>query len=48
MDIRQLEMLDRSVDIAIDKSTMDAMIHGSIWDPPEDVRRNVGQYVDEV
>lgn len=48
MDIRQLEMLDRSVDVAIDKSTMDAMIHGSIWDPPEDVRRNVGQYVDEV
>lgn len=48
MDIRQLELPDRSVNVAIDKGTMDAMIHGSLWDPPEDVRQNLGQYVDEV
>ncbi|KFY37501.1 hypothetical protein V495_07151 [Pseudogymnoascus sp. VKM F-4514 (FW-929)] len=48
MDIRQLELPDRSVNVAIDKGTMDAMIHGSLWDPPEDVRRNVGQYVARV
>jgi EEF1A lysine methyltransferase 4 len=48
MDVRNLHLPDRSVDVAIDKGTLDAMIHGSQWDPPEDVRRNVGQYVDEV
>lgn len=24
------------------------MIHGSLWDPPEDVRENIGKYIDEV
>jgi hypothetical protein len=48
MDVRNLNLPDQSVDVAIDKGTLDAMIHGSQWDPPEDVRRNVGQYVDEV
>lgn len=48
MDVRHLELPDWSIDIAIDKGTLDAMIHGSLWDPPEDVRRNVGNYVDEV
>lgn len=48
MDIRALELPDESVDVAIDKLTMDAMIHGSCWDPPQDVLDNVGRYVDEV
>ena len=48
MDVRHLELSDQLVDVAIDKGTLDAMIHGSLWDPPEDVRRNVGMYVDEV
>lgn len=48
MDVRCLELPNRSVDVAIDKGTLDAMIHGSLWDPPEDVRCNVGEYVDEV
>jgi hypothetical protein len=48
MDVRKLELQDGSVDVAIDKGTLDAMIHGSLWDPPEDVRSNVSQYVDEV
>lgn len=48
MDVRKLEIEAESVDIAIDKGTLDAFIHGSLWDPPEDVRTNVGAYVDEV
>lgn len=48
MDVRSLELPNASVDIAIDKGTLDAMIHGSLWDPPDDVRSNVGRYVDEV
>jgi hypothetical protein len=48
MDIRNLELPDKSVDVAIDKGTLDAMIHGSLWDPLDDVRENVGKYVDEV
>jgi hypothetical protein len=48
MDVRNLELPDASIDVAIDKGTLDAMIHGSLWDPPEDVRSNVGKYVDEV
>ncbi|KAE9370184.1 S-adenosyl-L-methionine-dependent methyltransferase [Stipitochalara longipes BDJ] len=48
MDLRELELPDASVDIAVDKSTLDAFLHGSLWDPPDDVRTNVGKYVDEV
>jgi hypothetical protein len=48
MDVRHLELSNRSVDVAIDKGTLDAMIHGSLWNPPDNVRRNVGKYVDEV
>lgn len=48
MDVRQLLMPNESVDVAIDKGTLDAMIHGSLWDPPTDVQSNVGKYVDEV
>lgn len=48
MDVRNLQIPDASVEVAIDKGTLDAMIHGSMWDPPADVRSNVGKYVDEV
>lgn len=48
MDVRNLELESASVEVAIDKGTLDAFIHGSLWDPPEDVRENVGKYVDEV
>jgi hypothetical protein len=27
---------------------MDAMLHGSLWDPEDDVKENVGLYVNEV
>jgi hypothetical protein len=48
MDVRKLDIPDASVDLAIDKGTLDAFIHGSPWNPPEDVVQNVGSYVDEV
>jgi hypothetical protein len=48
MDVRDLQIPDSSVDVAIDKGTLDAMIHGSLWDPPADVQSNVGKYVNEV
>ncbi|MCJ1285008.1 hypothetical protein MMC26_004345 [Xylographa opegraphella] len=54
-DVRNLSLDDASIDIAIDKAsaqqlsgTLDAMLHGSQWDPPEDVQANVRAYVDEV
>lgn len=48
MDVRELDLPDASVDIAVDKGTLDTFVHGSLWDPPDDVRTNVGKYVDEV
>lgn len=48
MDVRSLEIPSASIDVAVDKATLDAFIHGSLWDPPDDVRENVGKYVDEV
>ncbi|TVY47578.1 Endothelin-converting enzyme [Lachnellula occidentalis] len=47
MDVRAIQFPESSIDVAIDKSTLDAMLHGSLWDPPADVRDNVGKYVDE-
>jgi len=47
-DVRNLSEPDCSVDIAFDKGTLDAMIFGSPWDPPESVRENTRRYVDEV
>jgi hypothetical protein len=48
MDVRDIKLEDGGVDVAIDKGTLDAMLHGSLWDPPDDVRESVGKYVDEV
>jgi len=48
MDIRKLGLEDRSVDFAVDKATLDVFLYGSLWDPPPDVRENVGAYVDQV
>ena len=48
MDVRKLDFSDASFDVAIDKGTLDAMIHGSPWNPPDDVRSNIRAYVDEV
>ena len=49
-DVRDMraQIRDYSVDVAFDKGTLDAMIRGSPWDPPEDVREDVKAYLDEV
>ena len=49
MDVRDMKpVADSSVDVAFDKGTLDAMIYGSPWDPPDEVKSNTGRYVDEV
>ena len=48
-DVRHMtDVADSSMDVVIDKGTLDAMISGSLWDPPEVVKVNTGLYVDEV
>jgi EEF1A lysine methyltransferase 4 len=49
MDVRGMEdLLPHSIDVAFDKGTLDAMIYGSGWDPPDEVRENTGRYMREV
>lgn len=49
MDVRDmLGIATASIDVAIDKGTLDAMIYGSLWDPPEEVRGDTERYIDEV
>ena len=48
-DVRDMTGIDtKSVDIAFDKGTLDAMIYGSPWSPPEEVLENSGRYINEV
>lgn len=48
-DIRDMKHIcAASVDVAFDKGTMDAMIHGSPWSPPDDVLNNTERYINEV
>lgn len=48
-DVRDMSgFADNSIDIAFDKGTLDAMIYGSLWDPPEEVLNNTARYIDEV
>jgi len=37
-----------SIDVAFDKGTLDAMIHGSPWSPPPDVVEKTSAYIQEV
>jgi hypothetical protein len=48
MDVRHMTFSPGTFDIAIDKGTLDAMFYGSLWDPEPEVRKNIGEYVDEV
>jgi hypothetical protein len=48
MNGSKLQFSDPTFDMAIDKSTLDAMLHGSLWDPEDDVKANATAYVDEV
>jgi hypothetical protein len=48
-DVRDMKDIEtKSVDVAFDKGTMDAMIHGSPWSPPDEVLENTGRYINEV
>lgn len=48
-DVRHMTgFADAEFEVAIDKGTLDAMISGSLWDPPEEVRTNTRLYIDEV
>lgn len=49
MDVRDMAgIADKSVDVAFDKGTLDAMIHGSPWSPPDDVKQSTSKYLEEV
>ncbi|KAJ7855034.1 S-adenosyl-L-methionine-dependent methyltransferase [Mycena olivaceomarginata] len=48
-DVRQMSSIpDNDVDVAVDKGTLDAMLWGSLWDPPDEVKDNTRRYIDEV
>ncbi|KAL0261229.1 hypothetical protein SLS55_004925 [Diplodia seriata] len=48
-DVRDMKDIpDGSVDVAFDKGTLDAMIFGSPWDPPDTVKENTARYINEV
>ena len=49
-DVRDMGELiaDASVDVAFDKGTLDAMIHGSPWSPSDEVLENAGRYLKDV
>ena len=48
MDVRAMSFPDQSFDICIDKCALDAMLRGSMWDPPDEVKKNGATYVGEV
>jgi hypothetical protein len=49
MDVRHMDQISSgSIDVAFDKGTLDAMVHGNPWSPPDDVRENTAQYMREV
>ncbi|KAK0252093.1 hypothetical protein B0A54_07796 [Friedmanniomyces endolithicus] len=48
-DVRDMPSItSNSIDVAFDKGTLDAMIHGSPWDPPDEVKQNASRYMREV
>jgi hypothetical protein len=48
-DVRNMtEIESKSVAVVFDKGTLDAMIYGSPWSPPEEVLENSGRYINEV
>lgn len=48
-DVRDMKDVGSdSVDVAFDKGTLDAMIHGSPWSPPDQVLSDTSRYMREV
>lgn len=49
LDVRNMSGIEnKSVDVAFDKGTLDAMIFGSPWTPPDEVKENTSKYLREV
>ncbi|KAJ2452962.1 hypothetical protein EV183_002547 [Coemansia sp. RSA 2336] len=50
MDVRELVLGDGSVDVALDKGTLDALMceQGDVWEPSPELCANVRRVVDEV
>lgn len=49
MDVRDMHgVAERSIDMAFDKGTLDAMIYGNPWSPPDEVTENTSRYINEV
>lgn len=49
MDVRNMaDIPDKSIDVAFDKGTLDAMIYGSPWSPPSQVKEDTSKYIQEV
>ncbi|PIA13463.1 S-adenosyl-L-methionine-dependent methyltransferase [Coemansia reversa NRRL 1564] len=50
MDVRELALEEGSVDVAIDKGTLDALMceKGDVWEPSDELCKNVGRMVSEV
>jgi hypothetical protein len=47
-DVRDMkDIATGSIDVAFDKGTLDAMIFGSPWSPPDEVLENSGRYLNE-
>ncbi|KAF3938945.1 hypothetical protein ABW19_dt0201858 [Dactylella cylindrospora] len=47
-DVRETGYPDDHFDVAIDKGTLDAMLSGSLWNPPDHVKARTAAYIDEV
>ncbi|RFN53271.1 endothelin-converting enzyme 2 [Fusarium flagelliforme] len=49
VDVRDMPSVTTgSIDVAFDKGTLDAMIYGSPWSPPDEVKDNTSKYLKEV
>ncbi len=49
IDVRDMVgIADKSIDVAFDKATLDVMIYGNPWSPPEEVKENTRRYHKEV
>jgi EEF1A lysine methyltransferase 4 len=49
IDVRNMVGIsNQSINVAFDKGTLDAMIYGSPWSPPQEVKDNTSKYMKEV
>lgn len=45
-NIRCVDLISsESMDFAFDKGTLNAMIHGSPWDPPDEIIESTGRHI---